>query len=349
MPSADRVGILRIVIFAAVMGKRRGKARPLGDCSHQRRAMDEPDIPFHPRVMTTTWTQHVVVQEVPECGRGVVATRDLPPGTTIMVTEPWAKGDTMSTLILNGTQGFRVCRAGDPEGSTVADPHSAATPELPFKATLGSHDQALPREPSHSSPDAAAHVSHESCPSRENARTQLDPDQQPQLHPQSQLRPQLATQLASNEQHPELQTPAADASWDYFQQHVLNLAGGSEEGSIPEGLMQELTARLVCVTESEVARLVSVIRHNAFRDDGASYLFTDSCMLNHSCYPSCSWNINPATGKMEVWNVLPVKKGAELTISYLGDDVSQPNAARLAMIQRNWGFECRCKKCTAGF
>mmetsp|Transcript_30227 Transcript_30227/g.54336 ORF Transcript_30227/g.54336 Transcript_30227/m.54336 type:complete len:81 (-) Transcript_30227:26-268(-) len=74
-------------------------------------------------------------------------------------------------------------------------------------------------------------------------------------------------------------------------------------------------------------------------------MFTDACLFNHSCQPNCSWSLSPTSGKMEVWTVLPVRRGQELTISYLGDDVQADRTQRQALIRQNWNFDCRCRKC----
>eukprot|EP00667_Euglena_gracilis_P020837 EG_transcript_22660 len=223
---------------------RKPKKRP--DCSHQRPPDPSTVEPFHPLVPPSTWTEGVVVRPVPGAGRGVTALWDIPPGRTVLISEPWAVGESYEDLIVGAA-------------AKVA---------------------ALPTE-----------------------------------------------------------------GQEYFTGHIMQLAGADEEWPGAVSAVDKVLAMTDAVTPSQVLKIGSVIRHNAFQDASKSYFYTDACLFNHSCFPTCSWSISAANHKIEVWTVLPVRAGAELTISYLGDDVQKPKADRQRALAGTWGFLCACRKC----
>lgn len=217
----------------------------VNDTSHQRHTT-VADGPFHALALPTTWSEGIAVQSIPDAGRGVIACQALAPGKTVLISEPWATGDSYADLIV----------------ATVR-----------------------------------------------------------QINPQS------------------------SETSGYFMDHILTLAGADEEWDGAESALSEAAVINPTVTRSQVLRIGSAIKHNAFQEGGRSYFFTDACLFNHSCFPNSSWTINAETRKIEVWTVLPVKAGAELTISYLGDDIQKPRDERMKALKASWGFECKCRKC----
>eukprot|EP00668_Euglena_longa_P041710 GGOE01054924.1.p1 GENE.GGOE01054924.1~~GGOE01054924.1.p1 ORF type:complete len:211 (+),score=42.01 GGOE01054924.1:61-693(+) len=177
------------------------KPRRLTDCSHKRPPDPSTAKPFHPCVPASTWTEGIVVYPVPGAGRGVVAQWDLPPGRTVLISEPWAVGVSYEDLIVGAAV-------------KVAD---------------------LPQE-------------------REG----------------------------------------------YFSDHILQLAGADDEWPGASCAVDEVLATTSKLTSSQVLRIGSIIRHNAFQDGGRSYFFTDACLFNHSCFPNCCWSISPENQKIEV-------------------------------------------------
>lgn len=93
-----------------------------------------------------------------------------------------------------------------------------------------------------------------------------------------------------------------------------------------------------------------IIPKNAFCDIArysdqfsVKYIFDVLSIINHSCAP----NLNFATmGNLGYCvSVRPIKKGDQVFINYLGDDVHKPLDQRKKSLLCNWGFECKCDKC----
>ena len=62
--------------------------------------------------------------------------------------------------------------------------------------------------------------------------------------------------------------------------------------------------------------------------------------INHSCCPNviCQWRAETPL-KIEVIAATSIRKGKELTVSYIGDDI-------FAQQLENWNFQCSCEVCS---
>ena len=72
-------------------------------------------------------------------------------------------------------------------------------------------------------------------------------------------------------------------------------------------------------------------------------IFPSFSYLNHSCMANCRYHINSDNNTITVRAMRPIKKGEEITISYIG--VTLGNIIRKQSFQRHWRFSCRCKRC----
>lgn len=94
-----------------------------------------------------------------------------------------------------------------------------------------------------------------------------------------------------------------------------------------------------------------VIPKNAFQDQARftestttiQYIFDVLSIINHSCAPNLSYSLNGKFG--HCISVRPIKKGDQVFINYLGDDVNQPLEQRQKMMKNIWSFDCKCDKC----
>eukprot|EP01062_Namystynia_karyoxenos_P035910 TRINITY_DN26197_c0_g1_i1.p1 TRINITY_DN26197_c0_g1~~TRINITY_DN26197_c0_g1_i1.p1 ORF type:complete len:341 (+),score=105.69 TRINITY_DN26197_c0_g1_i1:86-1108(+) len=111
------------------------------------------------------------------------------------------------------------------------------------------------------------------------------------------------------------------------------------------------------------ARAKRVLRANSFEtygdslwEDGAAdgaALFALAARFNHSCAPNCSFRFeglglgdDSLPLAIAVRCALPVRAGAELTLSYL-PELHQPRERRRADLRERFGFACACTRCAA--
>ena len=66
-------------------------------------------------------------------------------------------------------------------------------------------------------------------------------------------------------------------------------------------------------------------------------------LLNHNCMANCRYHIGPDNKTITVRAMRPIKKGEEISISYIG--VTLANIIRKQSFQRHWRFSCACKRC----
>lgn len=73
------------------------------------------------------------------------------------------------------------------------------------------------------------------------------------------------------------------------------------------------------------------------------YIFDVLSIINHSCAPNLYFSTIGKTGYC--LTVRPIKKGDQVFINYLGEDVHMPTTQRQCELKGNWDFDCKCDKC----
>jgi len=115
--------------------------------------------------------------------------------------------------------------------------------------------------------------------------------------------------------------------------------------SVTENIPEVLQGREI--DPNKLQRLVSAWRYNSFghhKEDGL-VLYNRISMCSHSCDPSCCWSYGDEDAFVLRARV-GLKKGDELTISYLQDeDLLKSTAVRQQKLQ-NWKFTCMCERCS---
>jgi hypothetical protein len=126
---------------------------------------------------------------------------------------------------------------------------------------------------------------------------------------------------------------------------------------------------LECVVTGEVGRLIESQRkaffalHNIYGDSHSNELgiartnvlplgsnasqgglFLEASRINHSCRHNAQNTWNSALGRLTVHALKDIKKGDEITISYLA--ASENYAARQARLKAAFDFDCNCSLCS---
>ncbi|CAE7625124.1 Smyd3 [Symbiodinium sp. CCMP2456] len=73
-------------------------------------------------------------------------------------------------------------------------------------------------------------------------------------------------------------------------------------------------------------------------------VFWTMSRINHSCAPNCVFTNAP--GRWGLRTLRPIRKGEELTISYLGEELLLPTGQRRWLLWRSKCFICQCSRCT---
>ena len=76
-----------------------------------------------------------------------------------------------------------------------------------------------------------------------------------------------------------------------------------------------------------------------------SALFPWVCRANHSCVPNCNYIFNPQCSHQQLYCTNLIKKGEELTVSYLPDNIVGGVEIRRKFLMENHNFVCMCKYC----
>jgi len=100
------------------------------------------------------------------------------------------------------------------------------------------------------------------------------------------------------------------------------------------------------VDPRRLQRLVSAWRYNSFghhKEDGL-VLYNRISMCAHSCDPTCCWSYGDGDAFVLRARVA-LKKGDELTISYLQDEDLLKSTAIRQQKLHNWRFTCQCTRC----
>lgn len=95
---------------------------------------------------------------------------------------------------------------------------------------------------------------------------------------------------------------------------------------------------------------LAIIRFNSFREYfGANESLESSCifdaipLFNHSCAPNVFYSTKNKTGYLTT--IRPIKKGDQIFINYLADQVDEPKHERNKLLMDKWGFRCECERC----
>eukprot|EP00933_Yihiella_yeosuensis_P028643 TRINITY_DN22476_c1_g1_i1.p1 TRINITY_DN22476_c1_g1~~TRINITY_DN22476_c1_g1_i1.p1 ORF type:complete len:361 (+),score=79.97 TRINITY_DN22476_c1_g1_i1:111-1085(+) len=90
---------------------------------------------------------------------------------------------------------------------------------------------------------------------------------------------------------------------------------------------------------------LTIWRSNALPNgNGKGAVFANACLLNHSCAPNAYHCFNEKQKRLTVHCMRPIKKGEEVTISYV--KVWQKKEDRQMELQHQYRFHCRCQVCT---
>ncbi|KAF6806517.1 putative protein lysine methyltransferase [Colletotrichum sojae] len=119
-------------------------------------------------------------------------------------------------------------------------------------------------------------------------------------------------------------------------------------------LLAVLPAELLPQTTPETLRtLTSRDNHNAFgirslEDEGSEFFgygcWPSASYFNHSCGPNVFKKRDSRVWEFRAGK--DIAKGGEINITYLGgDEQSMSRDERRALLRRNWGFDCGCKRC----
>ena len=112
-------------------------------------------------------------------------------------------------------------------------------------------------------------------------------------------------------------------------------------------------ALLLCCDPATTLALVTREAGNSFgiweqgvEDDGEMLgygTWVEASFFNHSCEPNLKKRIDGPV--FDFYTLSDVGAGGELCINYIGDAKDAPFRERQAMLQKGWGFACRCTKC----
>ena len=107
-------------------------------------------------------------------------------------------------------------------------------------------------------------------------------------------------------------------------------------------------SRLAGMKAETVARILYQVRTNACEvtRNGKKVGCALSVLMgwhNHDCLPSCQATVNDE-GYVTITALRDIKEGEELLISYV--DATKEYEERRAVLEKHYGFECKCARCT---
>jgi [histone H3]-lysine4/36 N-trimethyltransferase SMYD len=143
--------------------------------------------------------------------------------------------------------------------------------------------------------------------------------------------------------------------YDSLPRHRLT---ASERHESNEALAQWICAALgettttmtTSISEADVVALLERMQVNNFSIDDESLTSIGSgayplgALLNHSCRPNCALSYDLRTQRQWIRTIAPVARGEQLTHSYV--DLAGTAETRRATLAERYGFECRCERCT---
>lgn len=74
------------------------------------------------------------------------------------------------------------------------------------------------------------------------------------------------------------------------------------------------------------------------------YVHSSISLFNHSCAPNAFYNIQDNVAKLIM--VRPAKRGQQIFINYLGDQVDETRHNRRRTLSDEWKFDCECDRCS---
>lgn len=94
---------------------------------------------------------------------------------------------------------------------------------------------------------------------------------------------------------------------------------------------------------------LATIRKNAFSDWTdqnlrMKYIFDIISLFNHSCAPNTFYS--KKDNITYLLTIRPIKKGDQIFINYLGDDVVKSTTKRQLELMAKWQFNCQCERCS---
>lgn len=318
------------------------------------------------------------VQDIPNAGRGVIASHAIPPATPILDSERPAAHvifrqyrrevcawcfhyDLGRTLPVRDSNNGKVfCQLTcqnkwvDEQGQVGCDAwkalyalvqaRSKALADVDTNMSIGSKPEREVVDRAWADAEAPVQVRQTSRPKRGNHTTdrKLEPD----------VLGYLLSGILTHHRRPddwqEVLELAIDStpykSAEDLESHVHAFLQLST--ILPASLQQSCTAD-VCRT------LAHAGSHNAFgirsgSEDGEEYMgygvYTAVSYFNHSCDPNV---LKRRVGRAwEFWTARDVAEGEECCITYLGGDEKYLTVAeRKGRLQEVWGFDCTCQRC----
>lgn len=87
---------------------------------------------------------------------------------------------------------------------------------------------------------------------------------------------------------------------------------------------------------------VSSYEDNTKSENG---VFEIACRINHSCCPNAEYDWKKEIGRMEIVTKRNLKRGEEITHSYIEFLGHESVHDRRRRLQGSWNFLCRCERC----
>ena len=131
------------------------------------------------------------------------------------------------------------------------------------------------------------------------------------------------------------------------QRRILNLYDRYHHQEVNEDLSNEkdLVAKLFgIVATNGIVYEYDSDKSEEFGEEATQKVYLKASLLNHDCRPNVTWYTLPAGGTIVVNVLRPVAKGAELTVSYVGDEACSTRNQRKEKLVP-FLFDCKCNIC----
>lgn len=100
-------------------------------------------------------------------------------------------------------------------------------------------------------------------------------------------------------------------------------------------------AAVGCASSAE-----GIVKTNGLPIDGDVGIFPHASRFNHSCRPNAHNSWHEDVSKEVIHVIRDVAAGEELCITYLGENLYAPRAARQAQLLERFNFRCGCAACS---